>query len=212
LNREKLELVEKYSREQMAKLGLHAWPHVQRVLHLCAVISKSESENATVDLEVLKLAALLHDVAKHLVKGNGSMDHGDVGASMAESFLESLGLEEEKIRLVCHAIRFHTHGGKPASIEAKILYDADFLDKLGAVGIATIFVKASLTNTTIEEVAEAFEAENPKHPYVSLHVRWLKKPHLYTRTAREIAAKRNRIVSTFFRELKEQVEWNASAF
>jgi len=208
MNQEKFELVERYSREQTAKLGLHAWPHVQRVLHLCTVLSKFEGENPAVDLDVLRIAALLHDVAKHLEKADSSTDHGDVGASMAESFLKSIDFEEEKIQLVCHAIRVHTHREEPTSIEAKILHDADFLDKLGAVGIATVFIKACLTNTTIEEVAEAFEAENSTKSYVALHIRWLKKPHLYTKTAQDMAVKRNAIVSTFFGELNEQVEWD----
>jgi len=210
MNQETFELIEKYSKEQMAKLGLHAWPHVQRVLLLCKVISKVEGENATVDLDVLRVAALLHDVAKHREKEDDPTDHGEVGASMAESFLKSIGFKEEKIRSVCHAIRVHTHREEPRSIEAKILHDADFLDKLGAVGIATIFIKACLTDTTIEEVAEAFDAENPRQSYVALHMRWLKKPHLYTEAAQEIATKRNRIVPVFFRELKEQVRWDVS--
>jgi len=209
MNQETFELIERYSREQMAKLGLHAWPHVQRVLHLCTVLSEFEGENADVDSDVLKTAALLHDVAKHLDKGDGSMDHGDVSAVMAQSFLQSIEFREETIQSVCHAIRVHTHREEPTSIEAKILHDADFLDKLGAVGIATLFVKACLTNTTIEEVAEAYDTENPQKSYVGLHIRWLKKPQLYTKTAQEMAARRNEIVSAFFRELKEQVEWEA---
>jgi len=206
------ELVEGYSKEQMAKLGLHAWPHIQRVLNLCDVISKVEGKDAAVDLEVVKVAALLHDVAKHLEKGGSSLDHGDVGAVMAESFLRSVGFSDEKIKIVCHAIRVHTHREEPTSIEAKILHDADFIDKLGAVGIATIFIKACLTNKTIEEVDEAFESEpqTQKQSYVAKHIRWLKSPHLYTKTAQEIARRRNEIVSTFFKELKKELEWNES--
>lgn len=210
MNQKKLELIERYSREQAAKLGLHVWPHVQRVLHLCTEISKLESQNARVDLDVLRTAVLLHDVAKHLDKGDGSIDHGDVGASMAESFLKSIDYEEEKIRLVCHAIRVHTHREEPTSIEAEILHDADFLDKLGAVGIATIFIKACLTNKTIEEVVEAYETETPKKSFVAAHIRWIKNPHLYTKTAQHMAAKRNAIVSAFFRELKNEISSSAT--
>jgi len=208
MNQERLELIERYSEEQMAKLGLHAWPHVQRVVHLCEVLSKFEDENGTVDLDVLKVAALLHDIAKHLDRRDNSIEHGDAGASMAESFLRSIGFKEEKIQFVCHAIRVHTHREEPLTIEARILHDADFLDKLGAVGIATLFIKACLTSKTIEEVAQAFEAENPKQSYVALHIRWLKNPHLYTKTALKMAAKRNEIVSAFFKELKEEITWN----
>lgn len=187
----------------MAKLGLYAWPHVLRVLNLCTVISKLE--DTTVNLDVVKVAALLHDIAKHLEKGDDSLDHGDVGAAMAENFLKSLGFSEEKIRLVCHAIRVHTHREEPNSLEAKILHDADFIDKLGAVGIATVFVKACLTNKTIEEVAEAFESEDQKS-YVGKHIRWLKKQHFYTKAAQRIAKKRNEIVPKFFEELKKEIE------
>jgi len=208
MNQKQLELVEKYSREQMAKLGLHAWPHIQRVLHLCEVIAKIEGQDVAVDLDVAKVAVLLHDVAKHLEKEGSPLDHGDVGAVIAENFLKSVGFSDEKIKLVCHAIKVHTHREEPTSIEAKILHDADFIDKLGAVGIATIFIKACLTNKTIEEVAEAFETESEttKQSYVARHIRWLKKPHLYTKTAQEIAMKRNGIVSTFFEELEKEIE------
>jgi len=210
MNQKQFELVERYSKEQMTKLGLHAWPHIQRVLHLCKVISKFEGQNVAVDLDVVKVAALLHDIAKHLEKEGNSLNHGDVGAVMAENFLKSVDLSEEKIKLVCHAIRAHTHREEPISIEAKILHDADFVDKLGAVGIATIFIKACLTNKTIEEVAEAFESETPEQSYVAKHIRWLKNPHLYTKTAQEIAKKRNEITSTFFEELKKEMESNES--
>jgi len=208
MNQQTFALIEKYSREQMAKLGLHAWPHIQRVLHLCTAISEIEGENVVVDLDVLKTAALLHDVAKYMEKEDSSIDHGDIGASMAENFLKSQGFDVGKIRSICHAIRVHTHGEEPTSIEAKILHDADFLDKLGAVGIATIFIKACLTHTTIEEIVEAFDAESPKQSFVARHIRWLKKPHLYTKTGLKIAAERNKIVSTFFRDLKDQVKWD----
>jgi len=58
------ELIERYSKEQMDKLGLYGWPHARRVLRLCLKIA--ELEGGRVDLEVLKVAALLHDIAKHV--------------------------------------------------------------------------------------------------------------------------------------------------
>ena len=208
MNQKQFELVERYSKQQMAKLGLHAWPHIQRVLRLCEVVSKFEGQNVAVDLDVVRVSALLHDVAKRLEKEDSSLNHGDVGAVMAENFLKSIGFSDEKGKRVCHAIRVHTHREEPTSIEAKILHDADFIDKLGAVGIATIFIKACLTNKTIEEVAEAFELETPKQSYVGRHIRWLRNPHLYTKTAKEIARKRKDIVSKFFKELKSEIELN----
>jgi len=195
-------LVENYAREQMAKLGLHGWPHVMRVQRLCTGLSRTMKN---IDPEVLELAALLHDVGKHLEKGNNALDHGNISADMAGSFLNSMGLAEHRVNAVCHAIRVHTHREEPRSIEAKILHDADFLDKMGAVGVATVFIKACLTDTTIEETAKFWK--NPSRTsYVGLHALWLRKPHLYTRTARNLARRRNKIVYAFFNELENEIK------
>jgi len=205
MKREQLQLVEKYSKAQMDKLGLYGWPHVKRVLHLCVRMARMSREKH-VDLDVLKASALLHDIAKHLHKKDTAFDHGDMGAKLAEAFLEECRLDRGKIDAICHAIRAHTHFEEPISVEAKILHDADFLDKLGAVGIATVFIKACLTNVTIEEVLESFELESEKRSFVMKHIGWIKNPHLYTETAQNIAEKRNNIVSAFFGELKKEVE------
>jgi uncharacterized protein len=102
-----LKLVEEYSKEQMGRLGLYGWPHVQRVLRLCEKMA--ENQNCEVDLEVLRVAALLHDVAKHFEGDNPKVDHGQRSAEMAEAFLRKCGLAEPKVRAVCHAIKAHTH-------------------------------------------------------------------------------------------------------
>lgn len=198
-----LKLVEKYSREQMDRLGLYGWQHVQRVLHLCEKMA--ETQNCEVDLEVLRVAALLHDIAKRFDRDNPKLDHGQKSAEMAKVFLRKCGLAEPKIKAVCHAIKAHTHFEEAKTIEAKILHDADFIDKLGATGIATIFIKACLTNQTIEEVLENYYAEDGKS-YVIKHIQWIKKPHLYTAIAKEIAEKRNKITPIFFEQLRKEIK------
>ena len=205
MKREQFQLIKKYSKEQMDKLGLYGWPHVKRVLHLCVQMAHISREKKA-DSDVFKASALLHDIAKHLHKENTAFDHGDVGAKLAEAFLRKCDFSRGKIEAICHAIRAHTHFEEPTSIEAKILHDADFLDKLGAVGIATVFVKACLTNVTIEEVLENFALENEQQSFVIKHIGWMKNPHLYTKMGQNIAEKRNKIVSAFFGELKKEVE------
>jgi len=201
---EQWKVLERYAKDNMDKLGLHGWPHVKRVERLSMAISKLEKNN--VDHEVLKAATLLHDVAKYIEKGGSSEDHGEAGAEMARKLLRTISFDEEKINLVSHAIRVHTHREKPFSIEAKILHDADFLDKLGAVGLASIFIKACLTDKTIEEVTEMYESENPKPSYVAKHVGWLKNQQFYTKTAKKIGKERNMIVSAFFKALRAEIE------
>jgi len=200
----KHKIIENYAQEQMAKLGLHGWPHVKRVVRLCMQIAEIEKDH--VDSEVLEVAALLHDVAKHLEKGGNAFDHGKTSAEMAKNFLNSIGFSRGKVELVRHAIRVHTHGEEPHSIEAKILHDADFLDKMGCVGIATVFIKACLTNTTIEETLEFWKKISRKS-FVGLHLLWLQKPHFYTKTAKNLARKRNKIVHTFFKQLEKEIKF-----
>jgi uncharacterized protein len=124
---------------------------------------------------------------------------------MAEELLRSAGFNQNKIKAVCHAIRVHTHVKKPNSVEAKILCDADFLDKMGTVGVATFFIRACLTDTTIEEALESWKKAS-KESYVGLHALWLQKPHFYTQTAKNIAEKRNRIVYAFFKQLENEIQ------
>ena len=195
-------VIEQYAMEQMAKLGLHGWPHVKRVQRLCMQLAKNAKEG---DSEVLEVAALLHDVGKHVEKENNSVDHGRISAEMAEEFLRSIKFDDEKLEAVCHAIRTHTHGEEPRSLEAKIVHDADFLDKMGAVGVATVFVKACLVNTTIEETAEYWK-DPSKNSFVGLHALWIQKPHFYTRLARNVAKRRNKIVYVFFKQLEKEMQ------
>lgn len=194
--------IEKYAEEQMAKLGLHGWPHVKRVQRLCLKLSGSVEGT---DSEVVEVAALLHDVGKFMEKENSAIDHGSVSADMGEKFLNSIKFDEEKVAAICHAIRVHTHGVEPRSTEAKVLHDADFLDKMGAVGVATLFIKACLVDTTIEETAEFWR--NPsRESFVGLHALWLQKPHFYTRMAKDLAKRRNRLVGAFFKQLERELE------
>jgi uncharacterized protein len=201
VNAKQRQAIEDYAKEQMAKLGLHGWPHVKRVQRLSLQLSKNTEK---VDLEVVEIAALLHDVGKYKEKENKGVDHGGISAAMAQEFLSSIRFDDEKVAAVCHAIRVHTHGEEPRSVEAKILHDADFLDKMGAVGVATLFIKACLTNATIEESAE-FWRHPSRDSYVGLHALWLQKPHYYTRAAGTLAKKRNRLVYAFFKQLEKEI-------
>ena len=203
MKRTSLKSIEEYSEEEMAKLGLYGVCHVRRVRQLCIQLAKSQK--GTVDSGILEIAALLHDVAKHLEKTDNSVEHGKLSAEMSENFLRSIGFNEEKTRAICYAIRAHTLRGELNSIEAKILHDADFLDKMGTVGIATVFLRACMTNTTIEQTLQFWK--NPsKQSWVGLHMLWLHEPHFYTTSAVTLARRRNKIVPEFFKQLEKEIE------
>jgi len=67
--------------------GSHGFDHTERVYNLALHIGKKEKA----DMEILKLAALLHDIAReHEDKLNGAICHAEHGAKMARGILKKI--------------------------------------------------------------------------------------------------------------------------
>jgi|TARA_B100002003_G_C14002379_1_gene483863 uncharacterized protein len=118
------------------KGGAHSFKHTERVYNLAMKIAKNEK----VDLEILKAAVLLHDVAR-LKEVNKEIEcHAEEGSKMASSILKKHKFPYDKIDDVIHCIKVHRKLRmiEPKTIEAKILQDADRLDITGAIGIMRI--------------------------------------------------------------------------
>jgi uncharacterized protein len=121
--------------------GCHDWTHVERVRNLAMHIGKKEKA----DLFVLELAALLHDIGrKEEMKSKGSFCHAQEGAKTARKILEQYRVAEKQIENIVHCIETHRwrKNKTPETLEAKIIFDADKLDSIGAIGIARIFLFA----------------------------------------------------------------------
>ncbi|MFA6023313.1 MAG: HD domain-containing protein [Candidatus Pacearchaeota archaeon] len=117
--------------------GSHAFDHTERVYNLAIKIGKKEKA----DLDVIKTAALLHDIAR-LKEDNKEVEcHAEHGAEVAEKILKEMNFPEDKIKNVVYSIKVHRHskGLAAETKEAKILQDADRLDALGAITIARMF-------------------------------------------------------------------------
>ncbi len=116
----------------------HNFEHVERVYNTCIHVAEELEEE--IDLDVLKAAAWLHDVARQEEDEDSSSetDHALIGAERAEKILRNAGFPEEKINHVQECIKTHRFRAdrKAESTEAKILFDADKLDAIGAVGVA----------------------------------------------------------------------------
>ena len=84
------------------------------------------------DLDIIVLAALLHDIGWDEVR-----PHGEVGAEIAVDYLDSLGVDPEKIAKIGEIIMMHSDKDTEAelSLECRIVMDADLLDEVGAVGV-----------------------------------------------------------------------------
>lgn len=199
----------------------HNLDHVFRVYNLCLLLAKYERD---VDLEILIPAALLHDIARveESQDKTGEIDHAVLGSSVAENILRKLEYEEEQIKEIKHCIlthRFRT-GNEPKTIEAKILFDADKLDVIGASGIARTFMLAGqfgqrLTiNDSLDEYIQSNTVQNgrlkdvSKHtPFIEYEVKFKKIPDkLYTEKAKEIGRERLEFMDKYFNRLKAEIK------
>lgn len=115
----------------------HGFDHTERVYKNALVISKEED----VDLDVVKVSALMHDICREDEESKNIKCHAEEGAKLSSEILNELGFPRDKIEKVEYSIRVHRYSGGivPETIEAKILQDADRLDVLGAIAIARVF-------------------------------------------------------------------------
>ena len=126
--------------------GGHDWFHIERVYKNSLLIAQEEA----CDLTVVKLGALLHDIA------DSKFHDGDetVGPRTARIFLESENVSEETIAHVINIIENISFKGgnvekKFHSKELEIVQDADRLDALGAIGIARCFNYGGFKNRVL---------------------------------------------------------------
>lgn len=199
----------------------HNLDHVFRVYSLCLLLAKYEKD---VDLEILIPAALLHDIARveESQDKTGKIDHAVLGSSVAEDILKKLEYEDEQIKEIKHCIithRFRT-GNEPKTIEAKILFDADKLDVIGASGIARTFMLAGQfgQRLTIDQALDAYIKSNTsqngrlkdvsKHtPFIEYEVKFKKIPDkLYTEKARELGKERLKFMDEYFNRLMAEIK------
>lgn len=135
---EKMAEIEKEITKYFDKKGAHDMTHTKRVLSIALEIAKFEKN---VDLQVLRAACLMHDIARKKEDSGKCEDHSSEGANMASVILKNISFPKEKIKSVAYCIRVHRKSKriKPTTIEAKILQDADRIDIFGAIGIARTF-------------------------------------------------------------------------
>jgi len=109
----------------------HGWEHVYRVYHLSLRIA--EQEHA--DSFIVGMAALLHDVGR--TTQDPKKSHAERSAILAAELLARYDLSDETQQAIQHAILAHNYrrGITPATLEARVLYDADRLDSMGASGL-----------------------------------------------------------------------------
>ena len=211
-----LDLINKtilFVKEKLANAeGGHDWFHIQRVYKNALLIANGE----TCDETVVKLGALLHDIA------DSKFHNGDetVGPKMAREFLENESVPESVIVHVIQIINnISFKGGNNektfSSIELDIVQDADRLDAIGAIGIARAFNYGGFKNRVLhnpqitpklnmsKEEYKNSQTPTINHFYEKL---LLLKDKMNTETGKEIAKERHQYMLGFLAQF--YAEWD----
>ncbi len=188
----------------------HNFDHVLRVLRLAERIGQAEEA----DMEIVRAAALLHDVGRETAEAI-RMDHAIFAAARAREIL----VEQPAtiVEAVTHAIaahRFRT-SPQPATLEAQVLFDADKLDAIGAIGVARAFTYGGTQEQRLWAPVESVDVtrwmvegddpqdHTPVHEFVVKLSRL--KEHLFTPIGRSIAQGRHDFMVAFFEQLDAEV-------
>jgi len=191
--------------------GGHDWFHIERVYNNALLISKNEN----VDLYIVSLGALLHDIA------DSKFHNGDdtVGPKKAREFLFGINVDSVAIEHVVNIIEnISFKGGNVtqnfSSLELDVVQDADRLDALGAIGIARTFNYGGYKNRKLydpsiqpdlnmtKEVYKTSTAPTINHFYEKL---LLLKDRMNTKTGKQIASSRHNYMEAFLQQFYE--EW-----
>ena len=214
-----MEIIEhtiRFVKEQLKNAeGGHDWFHIERVYKNALLIAEGED----CDVTVVKLGALLHDIA------DSKFHNGDesVGPKTARTFLEAQNVTEETILHVIAIIENISFKGgnfeqQFRSKELEIVQDADRLDALGAIGIARTFNYGGFKNRTLynpeiapklsqsKEEYKKSDAPTINHFYEKL---LLLKDKMNTDTGKKIDKKRHDFMVHFLAQF--YAEWDGEA-
>lgn len=201
-----------FVKQQLANTeGGHDWFHIERVWKNAQLIAKTEGGN----LEVIELAALLHDIADY------KFHNGDetIGTRKAENFLESIHVERAIIDQVVFVIEYVSFKGghnetEHPTLELKIVQDADRLDAIGAIGIARTFNYGGFKGSKLYDPNEPPKMNQSKEEYKKSNGTTINhfyekllllKDKFNTLTGKELAEKRHQYMENFLQQF--YAEW-----
>ena len=168
---------------------------------------------------LLQTAALLHDIGLD----QGRAGHEVSAANRAKEILKNLaqGYSDQFIAAVAHAIEAHRFrsGPSPETLEAKVLFDADKLDSIGAIGIARAFAFSGWRGQKLwadvppdyTDPLTGHAADSTQHTAVHEYIVKLSKikDRMQTPTGKHLAQQRHDFMVKFYEQLAREVKSEA---
>jgi uncharacterized protein len=192
--------------------GSHDWEHTRRVHALCLRIGREEGA----DPLVLELAAYLHDIGRAAQdRAKGRICHAELGAEMALKFLKTRLPGGRLLDNVVHCVRAHRFRGdvRPETLEARVLFDADKLDAIGAVGIGRAFQFAGEVGATLHNPSadlcdtRSYTREDTAYREFMLKLSGIRE-RMLTTEGRRLAGERHAFMEMFFERFLEEISGN----
>ncbi len=191
--------------------GCHGPDHTERVHKTALHIGRLMGAK----LDVLSAAALLHDIGRsYETREQGKICHAEKGAELARKILAKLDFTPDLIDEIAHCIEAHRYRGKkiPVTLEAKILYDADKLDSIGAVGIGRAFLFAGQTGAKLHNESDVDILDCKPYTREDTAFREFKfkmskiKDHMLTPEGKRLAEERHDFMEVFFERLERETK------
>lgn len=189
--------------------GPHGPDHTERVYFTALAIGQTLGAR----LEILAAAALLHDIGRRFEsESKGAVCHARKGAELAQPILAELGFAAADIEAITHCIRAHRFRGQepPRTREAEILFDADKLDSIGAIGIGRAFLFAGQIGAKLHDAeidhnsTHAYSREDTAYREFQVKMSRIREQMLTT-PGRRMAELRHRFMEIFFDELNREI-------
>ena len=191
--------------------GCHGPDHTERVHKTALYIGRLMGAR----LDILSAAALLHDIGrKYETRKQGKICHAEKGAELARDILTKLDFAPSLIDEIAHCIEAHRYRGKtaPRTLEAKILYDADKLDSIGAVGIGRAFLFAGQTGARLHNDSDVdilackpYTKEDTAYREFKFKMSKI-KDRMLTPEGKRLAKERHGFMELFFERLEREVK------
>lgn len=210
MNKQNYTLIENYMLSCMED-SAHGKDHIYRVLYQALRIAKTEKN---VDYDVLITACLLHDVGRKEQFADPKVCHAMAGAEKAYCFLLDNGFEVAFAEKIRHCIQAHRYreSNQPQTLEAKILFDADKLDVVGAMGIArTLLYKGKMEEPLYSLLPDGMvsDGKGDKEPSFFQEYKYKLEglySKFYTKKATELAKERQDAAADFYNCLYKEVQ------
>ncbi len=202
--------LENYVNELLSDDAGHGILHVKRVYNLSMYFSKQYDG---IDLDVIKLAAYLHDVDDYKIFGNKNAEELINARNIMNKLDISLNIQEQVLDIIKNmGYNKFLKGIRPSSIEGKIISDADMCDALGANGILRTYAYSASKGVPffnkdlipIKNKKSVYEYKNIKNKHCVQHFfdKLLLLPNIMlTECGKKEAIKRYKLMVYFLEQL-----------